>query len=52
MHFVMQKLDFNRVNNIEEIENQIREMVYNELLSEEEFKVIRVKKIYNFLRAI
>ena len=51
MHFVMQKLDFNRVNNIEEIENQIREMVYNELLSEEEFKVIRVKKIYNFFKS-
>lgn len=51
MHFVMQKLDFNRVNTIEEIENQIREMVINELLSEEEFKVIRAKKIYNFFRS-
>ena len=26
-------------------------MVYNELLSEEEFKVIRVKKIYNFFKS-
>ena len=51
MHFVMQKLDFNRVNTIEEIENQIREMVINELLSEEEFKVIRAKKIYNFFKS-
>lgn len=51
MHFVMQKLDFNRVNTIEEIENQIREMVINELLSEEEFKGIRAKKIYNFFKS-
>ena len=51
MHFVMQKLDFNRVNTIEDIENQIREMVINELLSEEEFKVIRAKKIYNFFKS-
>lgn len=51
MHFVMQKLDFNKVNTIEEIENQIREMVINEFLSEEEFKVIRAKKIYNFFKS-
>ena len=51
MHFVMQKLDFSKVNTIEEIEEQIREMVVNELLSEEEFKAIRAKKIYNFFKS-
>lgn len=47
VHFIMQKLDLERIANNEEIKDQIQEMKNNNLLSEEEVKA--VDKI-NFLR--
>ena len=51
MHFVMQKIDLDRINTIEEIKYQLKDMVNSELLSEEEFKVIRPIKILKFFRS-
>ena len=51
MHFVMQKIDLDRINTIEEIKDQLKDMVNSELLSEEEFKVIRPIKILKFFRS-
>ena len=48
MHFVMQKLDLNKVNSKEEIKSQLKDMVLKELISEEEYKVINVSKIRGF----
>ena len=51
MHFVMQKLDFSRVDSIDKIKEQLKELVDDELLSKEEFKAIRVNKIFNFFKS-
>ena len=51
MHFVMQKLDFSRVDSIDQIKEQLKELVDDELLSKEEFKAIRVNKIFNFFKS-
>ena len=51
MHFVMQKLDFSRVDSIDQIKEQLKELVDDELLSKEEFKAIRVNKIFNFFNS-
>lgn len=51
MHFVMQKLDFSRVKTMEQIKQQLKELVDDELLSKEEFKTIRVSKIFNFFKS-
>lgn len=51
MHFVMQRLDLSRVNSMEEIKEQLKELVDEELLSREEFKSIRVNKIFNFFKS-
>ena len=51
MHFVMQKIDFDRVNSIEDIKMQINDLVDRNLISEEERKCIPFKKIYNFFKS-
>lgn len=51
MHFVMQKLDFSRVDDIDQIKEQLKELVDDELLSKEEFKAIKVNKIFNFFKS-
>ncbi|MGL4109499.1 helicase-exonuclease AddAB subunit AddA [Clostridium sp. LP20] len=51
MHFVMQKLDLNRVSTIVEIKDQLKELVHRELLSDEEFKAVRATKIFNFFKS-
>jgi ATP-dependent helicase/nuclease subunit A len=51
MHFVMQKIDFDRVNSIEDIKMQINDLIDRNLLSEEERKCIPFKKIYNFFKS-
>lgn len=48
MHFVMQRLDLTKISTEEEIKLQIKDMVQNELISDEEYKVINVSKIKNF----
>lgn len=48
IHFVMQKIDLNRVNTIDEIKVQLQELLVNKLLSDIEYKSISPRKIYNF----
>lgn len=51
MHFMMQHIDFNAVDKLELINKQIESMVNNELLTEEEAKVINPWKIKKFFES-
>lgn len=51
MHFAMQKINLNKVNSIEEIEYQVKELLNNELISVEEYKAINCNKIYKFFES-
>jgi len=51
MHFVMQHLDFKRVNTNAEIDEQIRAMVNQELLREEEAAVVDRSRIQRFFNS-
>ena len=51
MHFVMQKIDYDRVDSLENIKIQLEEMLQNELLTKDEFKAINPYKIYNFFKS-
>lgn len=51
MHFVMQHLDYEKIKSKEDITNHIDMMVVNELLTEEESKVVDIEKISNFLNS-
>ena len=51
MHFVMQKIDYYRVDSLENIKIQLEEMLQNELLTKDEFKAINPYKIYNFFKS-
>ncbi|MFL0267149.1 helicase-exonuclease AddAB subunit AddA [Candidatus Clostridium radicumherbarum] len=48
MHFVMQHLDFKRVNSYEDVKEQLLEMVQKELLTKEHAMSVSVKKITSF----
>ena len=51
MHYVMLRLDFDRVGSVAEIKKQIEELVLNKSLTEKEAKVIRYTKIFNFFKS-
>ena len=51
MHYVMLRLDFDRVGSVSEIKKQIEELVLNKSLTEKEAKVIRYTKIFNFFKS-
>lgn len=51
MHFVMQKIDYDRVDSLENIKMQLEEMLQNELLTKDEFKAVNPYKIYNFFKS-
>lgn len=51
MHFAMQHLDIKVANTKEEIEQQLKLMVQNELLTEEQAKVIDSDKILNLINS-
>lgn len=51
MHFIMQSLDLNRVNNKEEIIEQLETFIKMELISEEEYKVIAVDKLMMYFES-
>lgn len=51
MHFVMQKIDYDKVDSLENIKVQLEEMLQNELLTKDEFKAINPYKIYNFFKS-
>ncbi|WP_058486818.1 helicase-exonuclease AddAB subunit AddA [Defluviitalea phaphyphila] len=48
MHFVMKHLDFNRMGNYEDIENQLITMENRGLITEEERKSVSIKKLFYF----
>ena len=51
IHYVMQRLNYDRVNTINEIKAQIEEMVMDNSLTEKEASVVWYKKIYNFFNS-
>ena len=51
VHFVMKKIDFNRVSSIQEIEEQLQELFEDEFLLKEELNVINPYKILNFFKS-
>ena len=50
VHFVMRKIDYDRVENLSDIKAQIQEMYENEFLLEEEVKAINPYKILSFFK--
>lgn len=48
LHFVMQHLDFKKTSSVEEISFQVGEMVFIELLTQQQAKTIDANKIYVF----
>ncbi|MGL4849508.1 MAG: helicase-exonuclease AddAB subunit AddA [Clostridium sp.] len=51
IHFVMQKIDYERINTIEEIKVQLKEMLEGELITKEEFEVVNPFKIKSFFNS-
>lgn len=51
IHYVMQRLNYDRVNTIGEIKAQIEEMVLDNSLTEKEASTVWHKKIYNFFNS-
>lgn len=51
MHDVMQYLDLNRVGSKEEILKQLDELVYKQLITEEQSKAIRIDKVLKFFNS-
>ncbi len=51
VHFVMQKIDYERIDSLDEIKLQLEEMVQNELLTKDEFNAVNPFKIFNFFKS-
>ncbi|SHK47522.1 DNA helicase/exodeoxyribonuclease V, subunit A [Clostridium cavendishii DSM 21758] len=51
IHFMMQKVDFDKISSVNEIKMQINQMIEFELLTEEEAKVINPWKIKKFFES-
>lgn len=51
VHFVMQRIDYERIGSLNEIKLQLEEMVQDELLTKDEFKAANPFKILNFFRS-
>lgn len=51
VHFVMKRVDLKRVNNVNEIKEQLKELFDNEFLSEEEVIAVNPYKILNFFES-
>lgn len=51
IHYVMQRLNYDRVSTIGEIKSQIEEMVLDNSLTEKEASSVWYKKIYNFFNS-
>lgn len=51
VHFVMKKIDLNRVSSIKEIDEQLQELFEGEFLLKEELKAINPNKILNFFKS-
>ncbi|MBW6411034.1 helicase-exonuclease AddAB subunit AddA [Clostridium weizhouense] len=51
VHFVMKKIDFNKVNSLEEIKDQLKNLYEEELILKEEFNAINPYKILKFFKS-
>ena len=51
LHFVMQRINLDKVSTLEGIKDEIKYMLDAQLITLEEFKVIRPFKIYNFFKS-
>ncbi|EKQ52427.1 MULTISPECIES: helicase-exonuclease AddAB subunit AddA [unclassified Clostridium] len=51
VHFVMKKIDFNKVSSIQEIKEQLKGLYESEFLLSEELKAINPYKIFNFFKS-
>ena len=51
MHFIMQKIDLDKVNSINEIKEQVKDMFEKELITEDEEKAINAFKIQKFFKS-
>ena len=51
MHFVMQKINYEKVGSLKDIKLQLEDMVKNELLTKDEFKAINPFKVFNFFKS-
>ncbi|WP_050354396.1 helicase-exonuclease AddAB subunit AddA [Gottschalkia purinilytica] len=51
IHFVMQHIDLSREMNLESIKMQIEKMTFEELITDEEAKVVDTKKVLNFFES-
>jgi ATP-dependent helicase/nuclease subunit A len=51
IHFVMKKINLNKVSSVKEIKEQLQQLVEDELLLNEELRVINPYKILNFFKS-
>lgn len=51
IHFVMQHLKFSHTMDIKDIESQINSLVFKDLLTDEEARVVDTKQIFNFFKS-
>ena len=51
VHLVMEVLDLNRINTIDEIKTQIKDLIKREVISEKQSLVINPFKIYKFFKS-
>lgn len=51
VHFVMRKINYDKVENVSQIKEQIQEMYENEFLLEEEVKAVNPYKILSFFKS-
>ncbi|MGL6184373.1 MAG: helicase-exonuclease AddAB subunit AddA [Clostridium chrysemydis] len=51
VHFVMQKIDYDRIENINSIKEQLEEMYDSELISKEELEAVNPFKIQKFFKS-
>ena len=51
MHFVMKKIDLNKVSSLEEIKEQIQYLYDNEFILEEEMKAVNPYKVLKFFKS-
>lgn len=51
VHLVMEVLDLNRINTIDEIKTQIKDLIKREIISEKQSLVINPFKIYKFFKS-
>ena len=51
VHLVMEVLDFNKINSVDEIKEQINDLVKKDIITEKQSSVINPYKIYKFFKS-